>query len=287
MTNQFKIAVNEISLEGKLPNGHPLWTEFNDSFLNVNRDLLSLCQDISEGHAYTAQHEGRRKQDNFTMGQHIALDFDTQDIRSSISTLNRHKLATSFDCIIHTTPTHTPTAPKARMIFPLAEPVTDAGQYKAIIKTLAGAFPHADTAPTNPVSFFYGNAAATVDDIWFSDTSTTEPMPLAFLREMYRRQQRTRPAPRRAPMPTRDEPGDLGEVSAALRKVDPYSVDYNRWIGVIAALKRDFGDAAQALAVSWAAGKPGEVEKEWQRLKVDTDTNPMHINTIFQLAKGL
>ena len=81
------------------------------------------------------------------------------------------------------------------------------------------------------------------------------------------------------PLPT----DELAKTAAALAKIDPWSVDYNRWIGILAAIKRDFGDAGLPLAESWAQGKPGEVAREWQR--IDVSKPGAHVATIFYEAK--
>jgi hypothetical protein len=44
----------------------------------VNEDLTKeqLAKEINAGYAFSTQHEGRRKQDNFKAGGYVALDFD-------------------------------------------------------------------------------------------------------------------------------------------------------------------------------------------------------------------
>ena len=81
---------------------------------------------------------------------------------------------------------------------------------------------------------------------------------------------------------------ELAKVRDALRKIEPYSIDYNRWIGIIAALKREFGDAALPIAVEWAKGKPGEVEREWEKhLKDRKAGRQTTLGTIYYLAGGM
>jgi hypothetical protein len=190
---KFKISINEISLDDKLPSGDSRWAVFNDSFVNVERTLMEFCNDVYTGHAYTSWHEGRRKAENFILGQHIALDFDTQDLRSCIDTLAMNKACQRFLCAIHTTPTHTPEGPKARIVWPLNEPIHTADGYKIAVKALQSQFTCADPAPSNAVSFFYGNKSATVDDIWFSDGSV---MTLDVLRKLVKAQRdAVRPGP--------------------------------------------------------------------------------------------
>ena len=279
--NDFKVAINDYGLDAKLPQGDPLWSDFNDSFTNQQRDIMSFCNDIYGGHAYTSWHRGRRKADNFMLGQAIPLDFDTQDQRSTIATLSKHRLVEDFACIIHTTPTHEIARPKARMIFPLAEAIESAKGFQVAIRALHTQFPYADKAPTNPASFFYGNKGA---EIWFNDFDTLPAMPLDALRALAKKMLSARRPP--PAIQKKFDTPELTDVANALRRIDPYSVDYNRWIGLIAAIKRTFGDAGLPLAVQWGNGKTGEVEREWQRVKMEPNGQPMTVATIFQLAKG-
>jgi len=78
---------------------------------------------------------------------------------------------------------------------------------------------------------------------------------------------------------------DFEKVKEALAAMSPWDMDYSRWIGMIAALKREFGDSARELAIAWAQGKPGEVEREWDRLKVDR-AKQMSLGTIFYMARS-
>lgn len=278
--NTFKIAVNDYGLDAKIPQGDPLWADFNDSFVNHERDVMSFCNDIYGGHAYTSWHNGRRKADNFLLGQVIPLDFDTQDQRSTISTLSKHRLVDDFACIIHTTPSHEVARPKARMIFPLAEPIQTAKGFQVAIRALHTQFPHADKAPTNPASFFYGSKGA---DIWFNDFNAVPAIPLDALRYLAKKMQQTKP--KQTVVSGDYKAPEMQELANALRYIDPYSIDYNRWIGFIATIKRTFGDGGLGLATAWAQGARGEVEREWQRLKTETSSQPMTVKTIFQIAR--
>jgi len=58
----------------------------------------------------------------------------------------------------------------------------------------------------------------------------------------------------------------------------------NRWIGIIAAMKREFGDAALPVVERWAQGRHGEVALEWKRLRIN-HRKAMRLGTIFHLAK--
>lgn len=173
-----KIAVNRMAT-GKLPQGDPRWSSFNDSFVNTEREPIELANDIYLGHAYTTWMNGRRSLDNFILAGHIAIDMDSGDERSSFDTLQKHDLVQMYGSLMHTTPSHTAAAPRARVIFFLDEPITDAAKFQTAAKFMVAQFDGADLACTDASRFFYG---AYNCDIWFSDNV----LPLQQLRHFYR-----------------------------------------------------------------------------------------------------
>lgn len=178
-----KIAINR-KATGKLPEGDPGWATFNDDFENVEREVIELANDIYLGHAYTTWMSGRRSLENFILAQHFAIDMDSDDERSHMDTLLQHDLVQMYASLIHTTPSHTPQTPRARIIFLLDEPITDPGGYQAAAKFLAAQFDGADPVCTDASRFFYGSFDC---DIWLS----MNVLPLRQLRHFYKRWART------------------------------------------------------------------------------------------------
>jgi hypothetical protein len=85
--------------------------------------------------------------------------------------------------------------------------------------------------------------------------------------------------------------GSTGEdkmqvIAEALPKIDPWGLPYLEWVGVIGAIKRECGEAGLDLAVSWANGKPGEVERMWKSLRRESG-KVTTIASIVHYAKGL
>lgn len=291
----YRIAFNRMAT-GKLPQGDPRWADFNDAFVNHELETIEIANYIYLGHAYTSWHNGRRKLDNFICAQHVAVDMDTGDERSSIAMLEQHDLVRMYGGLIHTTPSHSDEHPRARVIFFLDELITTAGAYSAAAEFLLSQFDGADTACKDASRFFYGSKncqIALLDNV----------LPLAHMRHLYAKWKRTRPEhvtdPKVVNLHERrveradvaaherreEEQDDLDKVRDALKRVDPWSVDYNRWIGIIATLKREFGDSALSVAEQWAQGSDGEVRREWERLKGDRGKT-MNMGTIFYLAKA-
>jgi hypothetical protein len=186
-----RIAVNRMAT-GKMPQGDPRWAAFNDSFVNGEREPIELANDIYLGHAYSAWMRGRRSIENFVLAQHIAIDMDSGDMRSSFDTLLRHDLVQMYGSVMHTTPSHKPEAPRARVIFFLDEPITDAAKYQTAAKFLVAQFDGADQACTDASRFFYG---AYNCEIWFSDNV----LPVCQLRHFYRQWAKTSKAPALVP----------------------------------------------------------------------------------------
>lgn len=182
-----RIAVNRMAT-GKLPQGDPRWAAFNDNFVNGEREPIELANDIYLGHAYTSWMDGRRSIENFVLAQHIAIDMDSGDGRSSFDTLLKHDLVQMYGSVMHTTPSHADKAPRARVIFFLDEPITDAAKYQTAAKFLVAQFDGADQACTDASRFFYG---AFNCDIWFSDNV----LPVRQLRHFYGRYAKERAAP--------------------------------------------------------------------------------------------
>lgn len=297
MTTRYRIAFNRMALREKLPQGDRRWAEFNDGFDNLTLEPFEVADQIYKGYAFTAWFDGRRATDNFILAQHIAVDMDTKDGRSTFDVLTEHPFVRMYGGLLYTTPSHTPEAPKARVLFFLDAPIEDAEGYKEAIRFVTAQFDGADPACVDSARFLYGSYACDL-------RLPGNVLPVGTLRRYYRRwaakhqkqavtsvttpdvisldAERQR---RRAAALAENMPDELGKLRDALAKIDPYSVDYNRWIGIIAAIKREFGEAGLPVASTWAKGKPGEVEREWARVKSGRGKQ-MHVNTIYYLAAG-
>lgn len=295
---RYRISFSTMALSGKLPQGDPRWADFNDSFENLTLAPLEIANLIYKGYAFTTWHDGRRKLENFICGQHVAIDLDTGDERSSLDALSVHPWVRMYASLLYTTPSHTPAAPRARVLFLLDKPIESAAAYGEIVQFLMTQFDDPDTGCKDASRFFYGSRNCellTPDNV----------LPLAHLRRLYAidaRKNKRRPVTkvtttlpvinleaertkRRAAALMQNTPDELGKAAEALRKIGPYDVDYNRWIGIIAAMKREFGEAAYPIVEQWAQGKPGEVRREWDRVR-EASSKQMHMGTIYYLAAG-
>lgn len=169
-----KIALSNYRAEtGKIAQGDiDAWREFNGSFRNVDISPEELMARIKQGYAYTAAHGRYRHSNNFICAQHLALDMDTQDERSSIAVLTADPFISQYAAFIHTTPSHTAEKPKARVVFVLDRPIHNAGKYAELMTALVSRFEIADKACKDAARFFYG--AKDCQTAWLGNTLILE-----------------------------------------------------------------------------------------------------------------
>ena len=153
--DRIRISVNKMAT-GKLPQGDSRWGVFNDSFVNQSLEPLDIANAIYTGHAYAGWHNGRRCTDNFLLAQHIGVDMDTGDKRSSFDFLRKHEFFLAYGGLLHTTPSHRPDNPRSRILFFLDQPIDDPTKFQAAAKFVVSLFPGADSAVTDASRFFYG-----------------------------------------------------------------------------------------------------------------------------------
>jgi hypothetical protein len=152
---QIRIAVNRMAT-GKLPQGDSRWGTFNDSFVNQSIAPLDIANAIYTGHAYAGWHNGRRCTENFLLAQHIGIDMDSGDERSSFDVLRQNDFFRAYGGLLHTTPSHKPDAPRSRILFFLDTPIQDPTAFQAAAKFVVSLFPGADSVTTDASRFFYG-----------------------------------------------------------------------------------------------------------------------------------
>ena len=125
----YRVALGPV-MQAKLPPGDPRWPEFNGSFVNKDLPGLDIAARLYDGHPITTWHKNHWRQScNYQMGQHLGIDFDTNDERSSLPHLLKDPFIKKYGAIVYTTPSHTPAAPRARAIFLLDTPIHQAVNY--------------------------------------------------------------------------------------------------------------------------------------------------------------
>lgn len=291
----YSIAVSSVAFVEK-PGRDLDWEAFNTSFDNADLDVMAFCDRIYRGFSFCPWMDGKRKVENFILAQHIAVDMDSGDHRSSFDALIQHPLVMQYGAVIYHTPSHERGAPRSRVVFFLDEPIRTAAGYKAAVETVYSLFDGPDPSCVDAARFFYGNGKLSyhryTDGIWFSERPL---LPLADLRRMARQQQLARREQTEAarktqrqtpPTPREEGKMNLVELEHRLAHVDAYALDYMTWLKVVAAIRHEYGDAAYGVAKRWS-DKPGEkplTEKKWQTLTSE-HPQPATMGTIIQVLQ--
>lgn len=288
----YQIAINKFALTEKLPKGDQRWEAFNTSFENRTLDLIDIANEIYLGHAYTAWHNGRRCTENFLSAQFVAVDMDTKDERSSIDYLAKMEFVRVYGGMIYSTPSHTDAEPRSRVIFLLDQPIETASAYKTAIDFIYSLFPGADGNCIKASGFFYGSHNCRVELI-------DNVLPIMHMRSYYKRWAKTNPQvaqvaqPTTKPAQTVTQPrrtettGAVSEeqrIAEALKRLDPWSIDYKKWVAILGALHDEFGDTGLTIAEDWADGAPGEIKRMWASFG-RFQGKRAGLGTIMQLAK--
>lgn len=292
-----RIAISKMSFVEKPKDIN--WAELNDSFINAEVDVMRFCNAVYQGRPFCAWMNGRRKQENFDQAQHIAVDLDTGDYRSSFDALVEHPLVTQYGAIIYETPSHKPMAPKSRVVFLLDEPIKSADGYRVALEAIYSLFDGADPACVDPSRFFFGNGKLAREErhngIWFSDYIRFPVADLRMFAKQYisnkklqqkQQAEEYKPAANSVQPRESEEKPTLDQVESLLARVDPYSVDYEMWFKTVAALKHEYGDGALGAAARWSdrSGKDPLTQSKWKSI-TSSHGKPATLATILKVVK--
>lgn len=274
----FRVAVSNYALTRKIPPGDAFWAQFNASFDNRQVTRMDLIDAIYTGHPITTWHKNHwRAGSNYECGQAIGLDFDTEDERSRLPVLVQDKFIAKHGAFAHTTTSHTPAKPRARVMFLLDAPIFQAQNYALAAQALLWLFGAADRQCKDPVRFWYGATGCELE--YFENV-----LPLDTLKHLIAQYQET--GKRERSRHTWTAPTEQAEVADALRKIPAWGIDYDQWLAVLMALQREYGDAGLSLAESWADGAPGEVERKWRSFNpAGNYAGAVSLGTVFALAQ--
>mgnify|MGYP000445162653 CR=1 FL=1 len=179
---RFRLSINRYIPGQKLGIGDGRWGRYNGSFQPEIHSAKSLLDEVEQGHGFCAlqggcqlEHcgqwccperkgdlghcgrpKGYRANRHWTEAQHIGLDFDNGDTRSSLDYLLNVPLIAQHASFVYTTLSHTPECPKARVVFVTDVPFTDADYYRRAKRAVMAALPWGDASVHDPSRFFYG-----------------------------------------------------------------------------------------------------------------------------------
>lgn len=280
----YRVALGPVQ-ERKIPYGDPYWHEFNGSFVNRQLCQIDIASALYGGHPITTWHRDHwRHSKNYECGQHLGIDFDTEDEHSSLPHLLKESFVSRWASIIYTTPSHTADKPRARVIFLLDAPIMQAPNYALAAASLLWLFSTADRQCKDPARFFYGGAPGRCEMEWL-----TNELPLDMVKDLIRRYQATGQATRKHVSAVNYQPQNTDEQDLvdALRAIPPWGIEYDQWLAVLMAVHAARPDGGGlAMAEAWAQGKDGEVERKWRSFKPSGNTSGrVGPGTLFALAK--
>lgn len=277
----YKIAFSRMALDHKIPPGDPMWREFNGSFENMDIEPQDIANLIYTGHPFTAWHRNHwRHGDNFQLGGHLGVDFDTEDERSTLAYLAKDKFVAKYANIIYTTPSHKPEAPRARVVFLLDQPIHQAKNYTAAASAMLWLFGAADRQCKDAARFFYGSIHC--DTVWNPDNV----LPLEVIKAMIAQYNTTGATAKRRHEGNYQATADQAEVAEALRIIPAMQIEYDEWVQVLMALHGSFGDGGLSLAENWAQGTDGEVKRKWKSFRDSGNSSgKVTVATVFAIAK--
>jgi len=160
----YRVAVSTWALDHKLAPGAPEWAAFNASFVCQDLTPFDFAHAIYDGHPFTTWHANNwRTSANYVCGQHLGLDFDAGDQTSTLPALLDNPFIHRHANILYTTPSHTPEAPRARVVFLLDTPIMQATNYALAAAALLWLFGTADRQCKDPARFFYGSLRCEIE----------------------------------------------------------------------------------------------------------------------------
>jgi hypothetical protein len=161
--DRFSIGINRLYPGEKLPTGDPRWGEHTGSFHQERHTIETLINLIRQGFAFSPVMRGaHRNQANFISAQHIGLDSDTGDDRSSLAVLAKDSFIAGHAAFLYSTHSSTPEHSKARIVFILDRPITDRAQYRLAQQALAWKYDFTDQSVAEEARFFYGSVGCEV-----------------------------------------------------------------------------------------------------------------------------
>lgn len=280
MDTTYKVAVSTWALDHKLAPGAPEWSAFNASFVNQSLTPFDFAHAIYDGHPFTTWHANNwRTSANYVCGQHLGLDFDAGDQTSTLPALLANPFIHRHANILYTTPSHTPEAPRARVVFLLDTPIMQAPNYALAAASLLWLFGTADRQCKDAARFFYGSLRCEIE--MFDNV-----LSLATVQHIIAQYQASGKRELQRHTRTYTTTTDQAEVADALKRIPAWGIDYDEWVAVLMALHREYGEAGLSLAEQWADGRDGEVSRKWRSFKpAGNVTGAVGLGTVFALAQ--
>ena len=274
---RYRIAFSPMELDGKIPQGAPIWGEFNRSFENLELTPPMIALLIDDGRAFTTWHTGGRKGENYICGQHLGLDFDTR----SVADVLEEPFVQKYAALVYATPSSTPEAPHCRALFLLDRPIMQAQNYVAAATALIWSFGGtADRRCKDAARFFYGSLGS-------MPTRLDNELPLDAVRDLIAKHTQWQAMQAPPPKPANYTPrtADAADAQKLLDRLDSHRADdYGDWVTVGMALST-LGDEGLRLWDNWSARSTKHVTGECKRKWKSFDGNGITLATLGMMAK--
>lgn len=297
MQREYRIAVNRIPVLDKPDKDFP-WHDYVDCFEPHDLSGYELLYKIGKGHGFAPifRGDGRPTLQNFVESQFIAVDMDTEDERSSYATLSQHPLVTYHGALIYPTHSSTPEKPRHRVVFLLDMPIYSAAAYKKAIDAVTVLFDGADRSGGANKTWM-GNGQIDFRNLWeqchlpTSFQFTPEQVTHYIVQhKLLQNRERAKQVDNNVLKYRRETGQDvpaLAETGRRLFAIDPYSLSYDEWVKVGAALAHTYGDNAYWLFKDWSdrPGKDPVTMAKWQSLGREAAGKSAGYGSIVQLFK--
>lgn len=192
-------------IEGKPSRANAPRLHKRTSFTATTIEPGELCdlQTVNGWAISPVYRNGKRAKANFVSAQILALDaddFEELDDTEAADALLSDPLIAHFATLVYSTASHTPDAPRYRVLFILDVPISNAPEFEHVAGFLAAQYPEADQSVTDAARCLYGNPGATV-----ILNKPDQRLPLAFLKRLSSAHERTAtPAPAQLASPDLD-----------------------------------------------------------------------------------
>lgn len=146
------------------------WWRFYQTFRQVELTPYQFAGLVWQGYSFTPCYtNGRRLEENFSEGWHMAFDFDAHG--AALDNLMRPgTFADYFSSFAYATPSSTPEHPKSRVVFIFDDPITDPEKYRQLYQAIARKFDcdgsYTDPACKDPLRLYYGSKGAEMRGNW-------------------------------------------------------------------------------------------------------------------------
>ena len=282
-SDTFRVAIGP-KQEHKIPPGDPYWPKFNASFKPCELPQVKIAEALYNGYPITTWHRNHwRHSKNYELGQHLGIDFDTEDKRSSLPHLLAEPFIAKHAAILHTTLSHTPDKPRARAVFLLDKPIYQPTNYILAATALLWVFGSADRQCKDAVRFFFGGKPGACEMEWPGHV-----LSLDLVKDLIRRYQASGARERRR-VSTQYAAQNVDEqkVIDALRAIPAWGVEYDEWLAILMAIHSEFpGPNGESIADTWAQGYDGEVRRKWRSFSAEGNVaGRVGIGTLFARAK--